>query len=107
MLAVAKTVERAGHITGMRLQRVASGSTKALGLGRDFHRDVDGDGDEDDGIFNNAEPQVFSGHESFSEAPRASAYELILAGFHPLKLLQMQQIVTCVIDNFVKISEFR
>jgi hypothetical protein len=110
MLAVAKAVERAGRITGVRLQRVAGGSTKALGLGRDFHRDDDdGDADDEGGIFNNAEPQVSSGRELFSEAPRSvfeSAYELILAGFHPLKLKllydKMQKIVTYVIDNFVK-----
>jgi RNA-dependent RNA polymerase len=107
MLAVAKAIERAGHITGARLSRFAGGSTKALGLGRDFHRDED-DGDQyDDGdIFNNT---LVSGRESFSEAPRSvfeSAYELIIAGFHPLKLKllydKMQKIVTYVIDNFVK-----
>ena len=107
MLAVAKAIERAGHITGARLSRFAGGSTKALGLGRDFHRDED-DGDRYDNgdLFNNTQ---VSGRESFSEAPRSVfefAYELILAGFHPLKLEllynKMQNIVTYVIDNFVK-----
>jgi RNA-dependent RNA polymerase len=110
MLAVAKAIERAGHITGARLQRLAGGSTKALGLSRDFHRDED-DGDRDDhgDVFQSLESQVSSGRESFSDAPRSafeSAYELLLAGFHPLKLKllydKMQKIVSYVVDNFVK-----
>ena len=107
MLAVAKAIERAGHITGARLQRFAGGSTKALGLSRDFHRDEnDGDRDDDGGI---SDLQVSSGRESFSEAPRSvfeSAYELIIAGFHPLKLRllydKMKNIVKYVVDNFVQ-----
>ena len=107
MLTVAKAIERAGHITGARLSRFAGGSTKALGLGKDFHRDEDDSDQYDDGdIFNN---KTVSGRESFSEAPRSvfeSAYELVIAGFHPLKLRllydKIQKIVTYVIDNFVK-----
>jgi hypothetical protein len=109
MLAVAKAIERAGHLTGIRLSRFAGGSTKALGIGRDFHRDDEDDGDSDDDGTEMSNGTQVAGRESFSEAPRSvfeSAYELIIAGFHPLKLKllhdKMQKIVTFVIDNFVK-----
>jgi RNA-dependent RNA polymerase len=112
MLAVAKAVEQAGHITGSRLQRVAGGSTKALGLSRDFHRDeADADrygGDEGDDILPGAD-QIYSGRDLGSGAPLSlfeNAYELILAGFHPLTFPplyeKMHKIVINVIDACVK-----
>jgi RNA-dependent RNA polymerase len=99
VLAVTKAIERAGHITSSRLSTFTGGSTKALGLGRDFHCDENKDDQYDNGaIFSNT---LVSGSESFSEAPRSvfeSAYELIIAGFHPLKLRllynKIQRIVT-------------
>jgi hypothetical protein len=107
MLSVAKAIERAGHLAGVRLQRFAGGSTKALGLGRGFHRDEDDDDRYDD--TETSDSALVSGRDNFSGAPRSvfeSTYELILAGFHPLKLEylfnKMQKIVTYVIDNFVK-----
>jgi RNA-dependent RNA polymerase len=80
-LAIAKAIDQAGHVTGSRLQRLAGGSTRALGLGRDFHRDDD-DNDEHDEAndLSGAEPQIHSGRDIYSGAPQSlfeSAYDLI------------------------------
>jgi len=111
MVTVARAVYQAGRIGGARLQRVAGSSIKALGLSRDFHRDkAEGDVTPDaNDITGLAERRVFTGRSEFNKAPLSpheSAYELILAGFHPLYFEflydKMKTVVTIAIDSFVK-----
>src|ERR1700683_549127 len=110
MIATAKAVHQAGHIGGARLQRLAGSSIKALGLRRDFHRDATEEVTPD--AEDSAEPtdiHVYTGRSKFNDAPLSlheNAYELILAGFHPLMLDflydKMKRIITLTIDSFVK-----
>lgn len=111
MLTVAKALSNAGRITGTRLQRLAGGSTKALGLSKDFHLDDDTEevDDADAKAFEEKELKNLSGRDPISGAPISlfeSAYELVLAGFHPLTCEplgdKMHSIVKTVIDDFVE-----
>lgn len=111
MIGVAKAVHEAGRISGTRLQRVAPGNTRALGLGRDFHRDdePEGNAEGDHDLSKPGPPPTYSGRCNISQAPIAiheNAYELLVAGFHPLKLehlhTKMKKITTLAIDSSVK-----
>lgn len=108
MVTVAKAVYQAGRTGSARLQRVAGNSIKALGLSRDFHREEDTP-DTDDFPADLTDPRGYIGRSRFNGAPLSlheSAYELILAGFHPLALEflynKIKKIVTVTIDSFVK-----
>lgn len=110
MLTVAKAIEQAGHITGSRLQRLARGSTRALGLGRGFHRDEadENDDDRDDGadLLPGAE-KIYSGRDVDSGAPLAlfeNAYELTLAGFHPLTFPPLYEKMRCIVSSVIDTS---
>jgi hypothetical protein len=113
MVTVAKAVYQAGRIGGVRLQRVAGGSIKALGLSRNFHHDgVEGDVTPDgDDITDLGVP---TGRSKFSEGPLSlyeNAYELILAGFHPLTLEflydKMKNIIKKAMDSSVRSFRIR
>ncbi|KZP15854.1 hypothetical protein FIBSPDRAFT_912406 [Athelia psychrophila] len=110
LIGVAKAVHQTGRIHGTRLQRVAPASTRALGLALGFHREevVEADVDEESPFahaFNAAPP----GRCQFSGAPisvHENAYELLAAGFHPLRLehlyQKMHSITKMSIDTSVK-----
>lgn len=89
-VAVAQAVYRLGRINGVRLQRIAPGNTRALGLARDFHREDQFEDDiEEELRLSGAQPPGYSGRCVFSGAPfsvHESAFELLLAGFQPPEL---------------------
>ncbi|KAF7965380.1 hypothetical protein HWV62_44091 [Athelia sp. TMB] len=110
LVGVTRTVHQVGRIQGARLQRAAPGSTRALGLGRDFHREeeLDVDFDPDSQLSSTPNP-IYSGRCRFSGAPvsaHENAYEMLLAGFQPLQseplYKKMKSITKTAIEASVK-----
>lgn len=110
MVILAHEIYHLGRIGGLRLQRIAPGNTRALGLARDFHREeqLDADVDKDLQLPGKLQP-IYSGRCAFSGAPMSiheGALELLLAGFQPEKLeflyKKMHSITKLAIDAAAK-----
>lgn len=105
MVDLWNAVERVGHVSGARTQRLARGASRVLGLqGRDWgHEDEPVDPEIDN------EPAVYSGRNDYSGNPLSlheTTVELLQSGFHPSesKLVweNLKHIITLAIDASVK-----
>lgn len=110
MVPLASAVYLTGGIRGTRLQRMAPGKTRAMGLARDFHREelAEAHIDQSPSLPGSAQI-VSSGRCPFSGAPLSvheSTYELLLAGFRPLEFeplyKKMRNITKLAIESAVK-----
>lgn len=105
MIRLWDAINKSGHVTGVRYQRQAGGSSRALGFqGRSYGQQDEEATDESDE--EEAGPYTDSGRHKYSGLPVSlyeSAMELVQAGFHPLQSPYLREklsrIVTYAIDD--------